>query len=151
MAWVSPPTKIVEARDLLASLPSMAAAGFVTGSFHYPRLETSDTMPACLLERTSSTARRVTSGVTSGGTMGGGAITAVLYFDSATDDGVLEQLVADLADEACSANGDNLWVVECSADRCGAASPGMTAAGSSGQADQGKAFAGIVVVLTWEG
>lgn len=138
----SAPVVVSAGRDrFLESAIVTGTLGITTASFFYPRAPGNVTLPAIVLERTSTKTERHTNG----GWFFNGVLTAVLYLDATTyDDGQIEDYSDTICQQLCELMTDGLFIKSVSSSRACDPSPGMFAGSDSGQLEFGSRPRSIV-------
>jgi len=139
------PAVVNAGRDrFLESVIITSTLGLTAASFFYPRAPGSATLPAMVIERTSTKTDRNTNG----GWFFTGTLTAVLYLSaSAFDDGQIEDYSDTICQQICELLTDGLFVKSVSASRASDPSPGMFAGSDAGQLESGCLPRSIVFTI----
>lgn len=147
MSWLSPPDKIVEARDAMIACAAATTLGLSsTSSYHYPlgALRT-DALPFCVLEESDYGAERNAPGES----YARGRISATLYLDPAIiAQGAAEQAARNLVHQLAETTGDALFITSASRGLASKVRRSKVAASVDGAA---RSYFTLQITIDWEG
>ena len=147
MSWVSPPTKIVEARDAIIACAAATTLGCSTSAaYHYPEAGLKTTaLPFCILSESEYSAERHAPGES----YARGQISATFYFDPGVIAiGTAEEAGHDLVLQLSELIGENLFVTSASRSLCSRVRRSKVAATVDGAA---RSYFTLQIQIQWEG